>query len=312
MPYSEDFEDVFAAIRAGVEAALGPTGRCHRLDDSQPAGRIKERLVQAISECKLCVADISDQSPNVMWEVGYAMALGKPTILISQGPDTMPFDLQDMLTIHYDRGQLVRTLTRPLDRVIQDTCANMDQAAEMKPAVPSVFDDLRKEVFELREFVTRFVEARETAPRAWREETPTRPQEPLHLRGAWTSPKDGSHYYADIVRGRLVVPYCFGGNDALTGVFFGWRKVGNFWFARFEWTNHLFAGYAVLREASAARLKGAWWSSELAGLQPAAALPGSGSGFEWHRAPDLVPPGWAVEFLEGLAARGLQQELLGG
>jgi nucleoside 2-deoxyribosyltransferase len=49
-----------------------------------------------------------------MWEVGYAMALAKPTLLISQDRAGLPFDLKDMHTVFYIRDALAETLRKPL------------------------------------------------------------------------------------------------------------------------------------------------------------------------------------------------------
>ena len=39
-----------------------------------------------------------------MWEMGYAMALGKPLIVVTQNSQDVPFDLKDMQSLQYDRG----------------------------------------------------------------------------------------------------------------------------------------------------------------------------------------------------------------
>ena len=37
-----------------------------------------------------------------MWELGYAMAMGKPTILIGQSTEALPFDLKIHRVLAYD------------------------------------------------------------------------------------------------------------------------------------------------------------------------------------------------------------------
>ena len=92
--------------------------RCFRLNESRPAGRITDRLLQEIRSGSLCIADLTGGKPNVMWEVGYAMALGKPTIIITQDKGEMPFDIRDMETLQYDRRHLNETLGNPLKRAV--------------------------------------------------------------------------------------------------------------------------------------------------------------------------------------------------
>src|SRR5204862_409394 len=79
-------------------------------DEARPAGRITERLLAALRECSFCIADLTGSNPNVMWETGYAMALGKPVIVITQDLATLPFDMKDMQALCYDRTHLNSSL----------------------------------------------------------------------------------------------------------------------------------------------------------------------------------------------------------
>src|SRR5687768_3561301 len=107
MPFAREFEDVYSTIKMSVADAVADQPlKCFRLDESRPAGRITERLIQELQSATLCVADLSGGKANVMWEVGYAMALGKPTILITQDKGELPFDIHDMLSIQYERSHL--------------------------------------------------------------------------------------------------------------------------------------------------------------------------------------------------------------
>src|SRR5688500_18373493 len=100
MPFSREFDDVYAVIKTSVEGALSTSGgRCFRLDEARPAGRITDRLLTELQAASLCVADLTGNSPNVMWEVGYAMAMNKPMIIITQGLRELPFDLKDMQSL---------------------------------------------------------------------------------------------------------------------------------------------------------------------------------------------------------------------
>jgi len=40
-------------------------------------------------------------NPNVMLEVGYARALQKPVLLLTDAPDTLPFDLRTQRALFY-------------------------------------------------------------------------------------------------------------------------------------------------------------------------------------------------------------------
>jgi nucleoside 2-deoxyribosyltransferase len=115
MPFATAFDDVYDAVRLAVQNSVtGDEVHCFRLSELQGAGRITERLVKELNEAVVCIADITGLNANVMWEVGYAMALAKPTLLISQDRAGLPFDLKDMHTVFYIRDALAETLRKPL------------------------------------------------------------------------------------------------------------------------------------------------------------------------------------------------------
>ncbi len=63
--------------------------------------RISERIVANIFELPIVVADISDQNPNVMLELGLRLSSKKPTIVIANDDCTIPFDIKDFHAIFY-------------------------------------------------------------------------------------------------------------------------------------------------------------------------------------------------------------------
>lgn len=121
MPFAREFNEVYDNIRLAVEGAqLTERVKCIRLDEIAGAGRISERLVRQLTDAVVCIADVTGTNPNVMWEVGYAIALDKPTLLISQD-GTLPFDLKDMLTVFYERDDLAGTLRQRLATAFRQT-----------------------------------------------------------------------------------------------------------------------------------------------------------------------------------------------
>jgi nucleoside 2-deoxyribosyltransferase len=51
-----------------------------RLDDSQPAGLIDDRMRVEIRQSRFMIADLTHQNNGAYWEAGYAEGLGKPVI----------------------------------------------------------------------------------------------------------------------------------------------------------------------------------------------------------------------------------------
>jgi hypothetical protein len=60
-----------------------------------------DRIFNQISKADVLIADMTGRNPNVFYEVGYAHALGKIVILVTQNADDIPFDLKHRQHIIY-------------------------------------------------------------------------------------------------------------------------------------------------------------------------------------------------------------------
>jgi hypothetical protein len=79
-------------------------------------GQIKEdslhaQVIRCISESEFCVTDFTNQNPNVMYETGYAKALGRKIIVICQNRDDVPSDLKELITVPYNMSDLQHIVT---------------------------------------------------------------------------------------------------------------------------------------------------------------------------------------------------------
>ncbi|MEM7051412.1 MAG: nucleoside 2-deoxyribosyltransferase [Acidobacteriota bacterium] len=124
MPFAQDFNDVYFSIQAAIKELSGEHQglTCGRLDEIMGPGKITDDLVRELNQADVCIADLTGNNPNVMWEVGYAMALGKPVVSIAQSVSDLPFDLQAMRTIQYSRSALGESLAQPLSEAMDQTC----------------------------------------------------------------------------------------------------------------------------------------------------------------------------------------------
>lgn len=127
MPFASEFNDVYDTIKTSIIASVGPDEiKCSRLDEFNFAGRISDDLLKEISDSNLCIADITGNNPNVMWEVGYAMALNKPVIFITQDITKLPFDIKDSRTIIYGRQSLAESLRDKLTKAVSATLGKFE------------------------------------------------------------------------------------------------------------------------------------------------------------------------------------------
>lgn len=92
MPFTDDFDDVY---KLGIKPACDEAGGyCERVDEQIFHESILERIYNQINKADLIIADMTGRNPNVFYETGYAHALGKKVILLTQKSEDIPFDLK--------------------------------------------------------------------------------------------------------------------------------------------------------------------------------------------------------------------------
>jgi hypothetical protein len=94
--YDQLYDEIFdPAIR---KADLIP----YRVDRDPAASIPIETIEQKIAESASCLAEISEDNPNVWYELGYAIAREKPLCLVCAATrDRFPFDVQHRQIIRY-------------------------------------------------------------------------------------------------------------------------------------------------------------------------------------------------------------------
>lgn len=99
MPFAPEFDDIYEYL---IRGALSDAGfNVTRADDIRNQGNILGDVVQGIVAGDLIVADLTTANPNVYYELGLAHAAGKPTILLVQDIDEIPFDLRSYRILTY-------------------------------------------------------------------------------------------------------------------------------------------------------------------------------------------------------------------
>jgi hypothetical protein len=99
MPFAAEFLDVYVLGIREVAERLGFT--VDRADDIEHNGNILDIVEQRIRQADVVIADMSTRNPNVFYEIGYARAVGRPTVLLCRNTDEVPFDLQSINYIKY-------------------------------------------------------------------------------------------------------------------------------------------------------------------------------------------------------------------
>lgn len=102
MPFANEFTDIY---ELGIKAACVEAGAyCERVDEQIFEGSMLERIYNQISKADILISDMTGKNPNVFYETGYAHALGKRVILLTQKSEDIPFDLKHYSHIVYGGG----------------------------------------------------------------------------------------------------------------------------------------------------------------------------------------------------------------
>jgi len=114
MPFDEKFDDIY---KFGIKGAAEDVhAYAERVDEQIFVEGMLDRIFNQINKADVIVADMTAKNSNVFYEVGYAHALNKVVILITQSADDIPFDLKHRQHIVYGgridrlRGELANRI----------------------------------------------------------------------------------------------------------------------------------------------------------------------------------------------------------
>lgn len=127
LPYSEEFNDVEATVRAVIEGGYVFAQKFDRKEVEGKSVKVlvaRERKFVGQTICKICqlcwfadfgIAELATLNPNVMIEIGWLMGFGKKIILTlnksNMNLNETPFDLGNpMLVTYYNMAELSLSL----------------------------------------------------------------------------------------------------------------------------------------------------------------------------------------------------------
>ena len=73
-----------------------------RVDESNEEKRIIPEIQRGIRQCAFVVADVTEEKPNVYWELGLAAGMGKEVILVAKKGTALPFDVSDVPVLFWE------------------------------------------------------------------------------------------------------------------------------------------------------------------------------------------------------------------
>lgn len=131
MPFDSAFNDIY---KLGIKECCKELGTyCERVDEQIFEENILDRIYNQINKADIIIADMTGKNANVFYETGYAHALNKRVILLTQKTDDIPFDLRHHHHIVYG-GSIVKLkedLSKRLDWFLTNpTQKNLPSASE--------------------------------------------------------------------------------------------------------------------------------------------------------------------------------------
>lgn len=113
MPFDPAYTELFRTIKSCVEAQ---GYQCVRIDFQAFTKSIVEKIYEEIKRAKLVIFVAAGQNPNVFYEAGYAIALEKEVVTITDTFGKLPFDVRDRSALAYgsDYKSFKRSLSQRL------------------------------------------------------------------------------------------------------------------------------------------------------------------------------------------------------
>lgn len=121
-PYKQLHEEVIRPVAREFSLQAYHAGEVFR------PGVILDDIAQGIVDAKVVIAEITPANQNVFYEIGYAHALGKPTILLAEREQRkeLPFDISSYRVLFYDntiagKKQVEEGLRKHLQAILGDS-----------------------------------------------------------------------------------------------------------------------------------------------------------------------------------------------
>jgi hypothetical protein len=120
------FSDPYQTLYAGVIKPVIDSYKLHTYHAGEVFGPgiILEDITRGIVEAKVVIAEITPPNQNVFYELGYAHALKKPTILLAELGKNLPFDVNGYRCLFYENSiggkrKVEEGLRKHLDAILQ-------------------------------------------------------------------------------------------------------------------------------------------------------------------------------------------------
>jgi hypothetical protein len=147
MPYGGYFDTYYTEVFKPAIEAADLTPRLAK-DIFRP-GSIIGDIWDLTKRSKVILAELTGKNANVFYELGLAHAITKPTVLVTESVDYIPFDLAGLRAIIYDKNEpdWGNKLKSDITKAITETIESPERA--IPPAFFDVKNVHKKEISEV-------------------------------------------------------------------------------------------------------------------------------------------------------------------
>jgi len=123
MQFSDPYQDLYTDVISRVIKDYNL--RAYHAGEVFGPGVILDDIVRGIIDAKIIIAEITPPNQNVFYELGYAHALKKPTILLAERGKQLPFDISGYRCLFYEnsiggKGRVEEGLRKHLKAILRE------------------------------------------------------------------------------------------------------------------------------------------------------------------------------------------------
>ena len=128
MPFSEPHIDTFDAIERAILRVQRDL-KVRRVDQQPGAIAITDEIHRSIRKAGLVICDLSDERPNVYYELGFAKGIGQRLICIAAEGTRIHFDAYGLKVLFFrTHRELEQKLASEVEQLLNVTAAKSDRA----------------------------------------------------------------------------------------------------------------------------------------------------------------------------------------
>ncbi len=131
-----------------------------RADEILGLNPVIDKIETAIDSASICIAEVSEDNPNVWLELGYALALDRPTVILCDKSkrEKLPFDIQHRPIIFYrtDSRSGYEELETSIIKFIKNELATSRRVRSIKVLKPGSMTEIDLEEYEVAVLSTAF------------------------------------------------------------------------------------------------------------------------------------------------------------